>query len=40
MALTLMKKGYRRVWVVSGGWKAMRKAGFPMVWEGKIHLGR
>lgn len=37
-ARVLKEKGYTNVKVVSGGFKAMVRSGFLVVWEGKIKL--
>jgi len=38
VALILKNKGYEKVEVVKGGWKAMTKAGFPYFWEGRLRM--
>ena len=38
IALELMKRGFRNVKVVRGGWAAMIKAGFPVFINGKVHI--
>jgi len=36
LALELIKKGFRRTYVVKGGWDAMLQEGFPWIFEGKL----
>ena len=38
VALTLIKKGFKRTYVVKGGDWEMMKAGIPWVIDGKIHF--
>jgi rhodanese-related sulfurtransferase len=40
LALELIKKGFRRTFVVKGGWDAMLEQGFPWVSEGKLIPGK
>jgi len=37
-ARVLKEKGYTRVSVVNGGFKAMTRLGFPVIWEGKFRM--